>query len=241
MADGAPDRPGGSSIGANSLQLGSAATFQGSPARSLNARHLRLMAEHDVQCLAHRIAKLKAEEARAKREIHQAAARERILQEGQQRREERSAADLQRQLNATAQRETHTQDREEHLRTLLQVRQRLLTEKQEQYQSMRKERAINECRMQIGREEVRDRNTKLREEMQHTMLGARLRREQQLQVLRERAKELTEERMAQEEAERARTEQVAQRLMVQEAELLCRLSKLSRASGRPATQLAPLH
>lgn len=46
-------------------------------------------------------------------------------------------------------------DRQEHLKTLGQVKQRLLAERQETYQSLRKERAMNECRVQISREEVR--------------------------------------------------------------------------------------
>ena len=43
--------------------------MQGAPSRSLNAKRLRMVAENDVQFLANRIAKLKAEEFKAKKEV----------------------------------------------------------------------------------------------------------------------------------------------------------------------------
>lgn len=55
-----------------------------------------------------------------------------------------------------------------------------------------------------------ERNTQRREELQHSLLSARLKRDQQLQARREQSREQYEERVAQEEVERIRQERRAQ-------------------------------
>eukprot|EP00667_Euglena_gracilis_P023201 EG_transcript_26103 len=232
MADLASASAGASSY-ADSCQLSSLTPLQGSPSRSLNARRLRLQAEREVQCLTTRIARLKAAEAKAQRDLQRAAARARAQQEFRQDQEEWSEAASQQRQIAAVQQQGRTRDRQEHLKTLGQVKQRLLAERQETYQSLRKERAMNECRVQISREEVRERNTQRREELQHSLLSARLKRDQQLQARREQSREQYEERVAQEEVERIRQERRAQQLAAEEARLAARLAQLRQTGPSP--------
>ena len=65
-----------------------------------------------------------------------------------------------------------TLSREKQLKAIWVAKQKLLNDKKELCQNMRKEKEINECRVLLMREEDRDRNSKRREEVKDKQITA---------------------------------------------------------------------
>lgn len=212
------------------------------PSRVLNAKRLRMVAENDVQFLANRIAKLKAEEDKAKREIEKTVKKTNEILASRNSFEGRAVDQLQiREQTSNSKKEERvlmSLNREKQLKAIWVAKQKVLSEKKEACLSMRKDKDINECRVHIMREEERDRNAKRREEIKKEQTYAKMKREKELQQKQEEARLRHEETLAQEEAEREKKERLAAELVQQEAQYIYRLKRLHEERQKALRDLA---
>eukprot|EP00667_Euglena_gracilis_P019710 EG_transcript_21187 len=219
-----------------------ASVMSGSPSRALNAKRMRMVAENDVQFLANRIAKLKAEEAKAKKEIEKTVKRTNEILASRSTFENRSVDQLQikEQLVNSKKEEkvVMTLSRERQLKAIWVAKQKLLNDKKELCQNMRKEKEINECRVLLMKEEDRGKNSKRREEVKEKQLYAKVKREREIQQRQEEARLRYEETLAQEEEERERKEKLASELVQQEAQYIYRLKRLHEERQKALRDLA---
>lgn len=212
------------------------------PSRSLNAKRLRMTAENDVQFLANRIAKLKAEELKAKREIDKTVGKTKEILGNRRTFESRAVDKLQiREEIATSKKEERvlvSLNKDKQLKAIWVAKQKLLNEKKEACASIRKQKEINECRMHILKEEDRERNMKRREEIRQQQVEAKVGRERELEEKQEAIRQLYEEKIAREEEERDRKEKLAAQLVSQEAQLIYRLKQLHSEKQKAIRDLA---
>jgi|Transcript_72088 hypothetical protein len=217
-------------------------TMQGAPSRSLNAKRLRMVAENDVQFLANRIAKLKAEEFKAKKEVDKTVTKTKEILANRKNFEHRAVDKLQIQEQvANSKKEERllmSLNKDKQLKAIWVAKQKVLNEKKEACTSMRKQKEINECRVHIMKEEQRDKNIKRREDIKKEHVYAKMRREKEQNEKLEHARLVYEERIAQEEAERERKEKLAAQLVQQEAQLIYRLKRLHTEKQKAIRDLA---
>eukprot|EP00668_Euglena_longa_P034672 GGOE01044506.1.p1 GENE.GGOE01044506.1~~GGOE01044506.1.p1 ORF type:complete len:296 (-),score=132.41 GGOE01044506.1:503-1330(-) len=219
-----------------------ASVMSSSPSRALNAKRMRMVAENDVQFLANRIAKLKAEESKAKKEIEKTVKRTNEILSSRSVFENRSVDQLQikEQLVNSKKEEkvVMTLSREKQLKAIWVAKQKLLNDKKELCQNMRKEKEINECRVLMMREEDRGKNMKRREEVKEQQLYAKVKREREVQQKQEEARVRYEETLAREEEEREQKEKLATELVQQEAQYIYRLKRLHEEKQKALRDLA---
>eukprot|EP00906_Rhabdomonas_costata_P017400 RCo025110 len=212
------------------------------PSRSLNAKRLRMAAENDVQFLANRIAKLKAEELKAKREIEKTVSKTKEILSNRKTFESRAVDKLQiREQISTSKKEERvlvSLNKDKQLKAIWVAKQKLLNEKKEACSSIRKQKEINECRMHIMKEEDRERNMKRREDIKQQQVQTKLLREREHEEKQEAIRKLYEEKIAVEEQERDRKEKLAAQLVAQEAQLIYRLKQLHGEKQKAIRDLA---
>eukprot|EP01012_Entosiphon_sulcatum_P018246 TRINITY_DN2298_c0_g1_i1.p2 TRINITY_DN2298_c0_g1~~TRINITY_DN2298_c0_g1_i1.p2 ORF type:complete len:278 (+),score=117.72 TRINITY_DN2298_c0_g1_i1:226-1059(+) len=218
------------------------ATGSASPSKSLNAKRLRMAAENDVQFLANRIAKLRAEEAKAQKEIDKTLRKTKEILGNRKNFESKAIDKLQiREQIAASKKEERvlvSLNKDKQLKAIWVARQRLMNEKKEACSTMRKQKEINECRIHIMREEERDKNIRRKEEHKHQQMYLRVKREKELE---ERAKETRDEyeaRIKREEEEREAKERIAAALVQQEAQLIFKLKQLHSDKQKAIRALA---
>lgn len=198
--------------------------------RALHARRLRLAAENDVTFLQNRLAKLKHEELKAKSEIqklkHKAeevsANRDRFVTSHGSRMELQDQVDFSKRKEAAL----IALNKERQAKAVWSSKQRVMIERREAVLNLKKEREINECRVHILKEEMRERNSKQRESIRQLQEAAKQRKEKEAELRREEVRVFHEERLAREEAERIKKEKLAAQLVAQEAQMIYRLKKL---------------
>eukprot|EP01065_Artemidia_motanka_P025625 TRINITY_DN30603_c0_g1_i1.p1 TRINITY_DN30603_c0_g1~~TRINITY_DN30603_c0_g1_i1.p1 ORF type:complete len:297 (+),score=142.24 TRINITY_DN30603_c0_g1_i1:66-893(+) len=212
------------------------------PSRSLNARRLRMAAENDVQFLANRLAKLKQEEMKAKREIDRTRRKTHEVLSNRRRFEDTTTEkkEMRDQVDYAKKKEAAlvALNREKQAKAIWMSKQRLLLDKKESVTTLRKQKEVNECRVHIFREEERDRNMKQREAIRNMRSLSRLRREREMEEKAERIRCDYEARISREEAERERKERLATQLVTQEAQLIYRLKRMHQEKQAAIRELA---
>mmetsp|Transcript_63477 Transcript_63477/g.113265 ORF Transcript_63477/g.113265 Transcript_63477/m.113265 type:complete len:276 (-) Transcript_63477:1144-1971(-) len=215
---------------------------QFSPSRSLNAKRLRQVAENDVQFLANRIAKLKAEELRAKKEIDKTVNKTKEILSNRKTFENRAVDTLAIREQTTnskkEERVLHSLNKDKQLKAIWVAKQKLLNDKKETVTVMRKQKDINECRLHIMREEERDKNSKRREEIKKQQILTKMKLEKEQEAKITLAQKRYEEKVKAEEAERERKEELARQLVEQEAQLIFRLKRLHMEKQKAIRDLA---
>lgn len=213
-----------------------------SPSRSLNAKRLRQVAENDVQFLANRVAKLKAEEFKAKKEIDRTVVKTKEILANRKAFENRAVDTLQiREQISNSKKEERVLmclNKDQQLKAIWVAKQKLLSEKKDTCTFMRKQKDINECRVHIQKEEERNKNAHRREEIKKAQVLAKMKREKEQQEKAEQAKRKYEENLAREEAEREAKEALANQLVQQEAQLIYRLKRLHTEKQKAIRDLA---
>ncbi|KAJ9470173.1 hypothetical protein DIPPA_32740 [Diplonema papillatum] len=212
------------------------------PSRSLNARRLRMAAENDVQFLANRLAKLKLEEYKAHKEIDHTRSktseiltnRSRVETNMAQKRDVREQVDYNKRKEAAL----IALNKEKRAKAIWISKQKLLLDKKESVNTLRKQKEINECRIHIFKEEERDRHIKQREAIRNMHTLSRLRREKETEEKTTRVREIFEAKIAREEAERERKERLATQLVTQEAQLIYRLKRMHAEKQKAIRELA---
>ena len=214
----------------------------GAASRSLNAKRLRQVAENDVQFLANRIAKLKLEELKAKKEIDKTVLKTKEILGNKKQFEGRAMdkSQIQEQISNSKKEERvlMSLNKDKQLKAIWVAKQKVLNEKKEMTANMRKQKEINECRVHIQREEERERNLKRREDLKKEYMYAKMRREKEQEEKAAHARRVYEERIAKEEAERERKEKLAAELVTQEAQLIYRLKRLHQEKQTAIRDLA---
>ena len=213
-----------------------------SPSRSLNAKRLRQVAENDVQFLANRIAKLKSEELRAKKEIDKTVNKTKEILSNRKNFEGRAVDTLaireQTSNSKKEERVLHSLNKDKQLKAVWVAKQKLLNDKKETVNVMRKQKDINECRVHIMREEERDKNSKRREEIKKQQILTKMKLEKEQDAKMTAAQKRYEEKVRTEEAERERKEELARQLVEQEAQMIYRLKRLHTEKQKAIRDLA---
>ena len=213
-----------------------------SVSRALNARRLRMAAENDVTFLKNRLSKLKHEELKAKQEVDKLKQKadevSAIRSHHENTQTERH--DLQDQVDYGKRKEAAliALNRERQAKAVWASKQKVMTERREAVLGLRKEKEINECRVHILREELRDKNTRQRESIKQLHDLAKQRRQKEADAKREEVRLYHEQKIEQEEQERLRKEKLAAQLVAQEAQMIYRLKKLHSEKQNALRQLA---
>lgn len=198
--------------------------------QALNARRLRQAVDADVKFLQNRLAKLRAEELKAKSEVDTikkktqevADSKHRHEQTMTQRRQMRDQVDYGKRREAAL----IALNKERQAKAVWAAKQRVMRDRRDAVLAMRKQKEINECRVHILREEERDHHVRQRESIRQLHEMARLRREREAEAKREAAQEAFRQRVEQEQREREAKEQLAAQLIAQEAQLIYRLKRM---------------
>jgi len=134
---------GGSVAGSNDSG-DSAGRASASPSKSLNARRLRMAAESDVQFLANRIAKLKAEEARAKAEIEKTMQKTKEIQSNRKHFETKAVDRLQIREQITSSKKEErvlvSLNKDKQLKAVWVAKQKVLNDRKEACNNLRKQK-----------------------------------------------------------------------------------------------------
>eukprot|EP01006_Ploeotia_vitrea_P006314 TRINITY_DN12801_c0_g1_i1.p1 TRINITY_DN12801_c0_g1~~TRINITY_DN12801_c0_g1_i1.p1 ORF type:complete len:268 (-),score=67.26 TRINITY_DN12801_c0_g1_i1:162-965(-) len=201
-----------------------------SPSRSLNAKRMRLAAESDVQFLANRIAKLKAEEEKAKKEIEKTKQKTNAILGSRKQHEAKNIDRLTlREQIANSKKEERvlvSLNKAKQLEAIWMAKKKKLDERREACARMRKEKEINECRIHIQKEEERDKNIRKREDIRKQQVYSKMKRDKEAEDKQKVIRREYEERIAREEQDREKKERLATQLVTQEAQLIYRLKKL---------------
>ena len=213
-----------------------------SVSRSLNARRLREAADNDVRFLQNRLNKLKSEEARAKAEIQKLRAKTDEVTKNKERHHEKSSerATLKDQVDYGKRKEAAlialNRDRQE--KAVLSSKQRVVIDKRESVLAMRKQKEINECRVHILREEMREKNSRQRSAIRQMHSMSQSRKEHEAEVKREEVRAYYEARVEAEQQEREKKEKLAAQLVAQEAQLIYRLKRMHQEKQNALKGLA---
>eukprot|EP00759_Apiculatamorpha_spiralis_P053439 PhF_6_TR6197/c1_g2_i4/m.9318 len=178
--------------------------------RSLNARRLRQVAENDVKFLQNRIAKLKAEEEKARLEIDRTKNKTESVLNNKQSFDttmtQRKAVKQQVDYNQRKEAALIALNRERQSKAVWAAKQRILMERREAVTNMRKQQEINECRVHISKEEDRDKNLRQREAIRNMQSTSKMKRAKEVESRQEMIRSEYEERILREESERDRKE-----------------------------------
>jgi hypothetical protein len=214
----------------------------GDPSRSLHAKRLRQAAENDVQFLANRIAKLKAEEVKARKEIEKTRSKTKEIVDNKVsfKRKMNDKEQIRGQVvnSKKEERVMVSLNKDKQVEAVYLARQRLLRDKQEAVSQLRKQKEINECRIHIQKEEDRDKNIRRREDIKKQQVYSKMKREKEQEEKSDEVRKIYEERIAAEEAERDRQEKLAAQLVAQEAQLIYRLKQLHSDKQKAIRELA---
>jgi chromosome segregation ATPase len=197
---------------------------------ALNARRLRQAVDADVKFLQNRLAKLRAEEQRAKAEVDSIKEKTAEVQDSKARHEATMSTRrrMRDQVDYGKRREAAliALNKERQAKAVWAAKQRVMQDRRDSVLSMRKQKEINECRVHILREEERDHHVKQRESIRQLHEMARVRRERESEARRQAAQEAFREKVEQEQREREAKEQLAAQLIAQEAQLIHRLKRI---------------
>lgn len=210
--------------------------------RLINARRLRVAADNDVTFLQNRLAKLKAEEAKARNEVQKLKAktdevthaRERNEQTGNQRRELQDQVDYGKRKEAAL----IALNKEKQSKAIWVSKQKTMQSRREAVVQMRNQKEINACRAQILKEEQRELNTQRRETIRQLHEQAKARRERAAEEKAAATREFYEMRLAKEEEDREQKERLAAQLVAQEAQMIYRLKRLHGEKQRALHDMA---
>jgi len=212
------------------------------PSKSLNAKRLRQAAENDVQFLANRIAKLKAEELKARKEIDKTRGKTKEITSNKKVHTNKMVdkTEIREQvINSKKEERVHVSlNKNKQIEAVFLSRQRILKSKKTSVDDLRKLKKINEARIVLQREEERERNIKRREEIQHQQEFLKVKRVKEMQEKNMEVRKLYEEKIAREELERDRQEKLATQLVAQEAQLIYRLKQLHQEKQSAIRELA---
>lgn len=210
--------------------------------RALNARRLRLAAENDVTFLQNRLSKLKHEELKAKQEVDKLKKKADEVSQNRDRHNQThsSRAELQDQVDFSKRKEAAliALNKERQAKAVWSSKQKVMIERREAVVNLKKEREINECRVHIVKEEMRDKNAKQRESIRQLQEMAKQRKEREAEMKREEVRQFHEERLIREEQERIKKEKLAAQLVAQEAQMIYRLKKLHNEKQQALRALA---
>lgn len=210
--------------------------------RLVNARRLRVAAENDVTFLQNRLAKLKAEENKAKNEVQKlkakvvdvSHARERNEQTGTQRRELQDQVDYGKRKEAAL----IALNKEKQSEAIWTSKQKTMQARREAVVQMRNQKEINACRTQILKEEQRELNTQRRETIRQLHEQAKLRREKAAEEKKNATREFYEMRLEKENEDREQKEKLAAQLVSQEAQMIYRLKRLHTEKQKALQEMA---
>jgi hypothetical protein len=213
-----------------------------SVSRSLNARRLREAADNDVRFLQNRLNKLKAEENRAKSEIAKLRQKTSEVLENKHRHEENTSqrANLKDQVDYGKRKEAAliALNKERQAKAVWSSKQRVMLDKRESVLAMRKQKEINECRVHIQKEEMRDKNSRQRSAIRTLHSNSQARRAEEAEAKREEVRAYYDRRIEAEQAEREKKEKLAAQLVAQEAQLIYRLKRMHQEKQNALKGLA---
>lgn len=198
--------------------------------QALNARRLRQAVDADVKFLQNRLAKLRAEENKAKAEVDTIKKKATEVSDSKQRHEE--TVTMRRQLKDQVDYGKRKEaalialNKERQSKAVWAAKQRIMQDRRDAVLAMRKQKEINECRVHIVKEEERDKNLRQRETIRQLHNMARLKRERESEAKREAARDAYSRKVEEEQAEREAKEQLAAQLIAQEAQLIYRLKRM---------------
>lgn len=213
-----------------------------SSSQALNARRLRQAVDADVKFLQNRLNKLRAEEQRARSEVQSIKKKASEVEDSKARHDETMTTRrrLRDHVDYNKRREAAliALNKERQAKAVWAAKQKVMQDRKDAVLAMRKQKEINECRVQIQKEEERDHHVKQRESIRQLHEMSRMRREVDQEFKRDAAREAFEQRVQQEQLEREEKEQLAAQLIAQEAQLIYRLKRMHDEKQEALNHLA---
>jgi len=182
---------------------------------SLHASRLRAAVEADVQFLQNGLAKLRLEEERAKADIEQL--RNKTHDVGQSKMKHTQTSTMRKALRDQVDYGKRKEaalialNKERQAKAVWASKQRIISDRRETVLSMRKQKEINECRIQILEEEKREDAIRKRETIRELRRSAKVKRELDHEDRREQSRQLHEGKIEQAIRDREEKELLATR------------------------------
>lgn len=211
-------------------------------ATSLSTKRLQVAVDADLQFLRNRLAKLHLEEERAKNDIVQLRKKTVEISEAKTKHHETSAVRkaLSVQVDYGRRKEAAliALNKERQAKAVWASKQKIMVDRREAVANMRKQKEINECRVKILEEEMRDKAVRQRESIRQLHESAKQKRDALEAQRREEARASHEAKLEEMAKEREEKERLAAEFIAQEAQMIYRLKLLHQEKQRQLEKLS---
>jgi len=211
-------------------------------ATASNVKRLKLAAEADVKYLENRLAKLRAEEKAALKEIERTRNQtaEFLSERKAHENREKSRREDARRREVERKRESAklALRKEEQLQSIWSAKASLLKQRREAVEQLHRDSEMNRCRVRIEREDIRQKARLTRAEVQAQAEESRLRRQKAEEQRRVHVRKQVEAKVETDAKARVEMENKTAALVQEEAELIYRLKRMHMAKHKAVRHLA---